>query len=350
MDIQIFRASGHPTGGYAQIVVRRAPGDVAETTIQLQRREDDAYLSNDGWSSQPNNLGPYSVEPFVDGSTLTVGPEVVNEIEPFQGLVVSVDAFGVSGNVDWPEDVPKLQKRRRVGGVRTATRAAPPAEPQIGGVKVHKPAAAEPQPEPPKPEPDPTPVPPPQPPEPPKPKPDPKPAPPPRPPEPPKPEPKSSRLPLVIGLIALLAVIGGGAWFVTTQIGSDTVSRTGSEEEQVVCAPADVSDGDMDERWKMAETCLDAGDLNNALVLVERLVSEGHGDASALMGRWQDPEDTGASPLTSKSPLSALRMYVVAHDAGVSGMNEKIKSICEGLDTVNDIAVEVAFNKYCVEE
>ena len=165
-------------GGHALLRVGGAAAAVADPRFRIMLGEGErANLGPGGWQAATALLSPLGASAEGPDLVLHLGPEVVDALEP--GTVLfALPAAGIDEfRLIWPTDIP------------TSSEGSPPP-------------SREPEPPAPGPAPSPPQVPP-------------APPPPPPPPPPPLPEVVRSRFPLwlVLGLVVLVALLAGGAWF-----------------------------------------------------------------------------------------------------------------------------------------
>ena len=129
--------------------------------------------------------------------------------------------------------------------------------------------------------------------------------------------------------------------------------ETASEEpkaEIAECNVASVSGGDTSAEWNMAETCIAQGDHQAALKLIERLATSDHGPAQLQLAKWLDPEELGPSPMDSRNPNTAIRLYAKARDAGLDEATPMLERLCGNLEGIDDLNAQMSVKRYCKDE
>jgi hypothetical protein len=217
-----------------------------------------------------------------------------------------------------------------------------------------------PPPPPPPPEPEPEPIPPPQP------EPEPlhvEPEPQPTPPIPtPRPDPGGRRwLPLALGLLALLLIVGGAwqlgllPWPRDEQPASNgdvapppapqpepepEPEPTPQPEPEPQPEPArdwraellEAVNGNApaDQLFELGQSAAEAGELETALLAHEEAIRQNHGPALLEVGRWYDPAyfSAGGSPFSQPNPEQAANYYKRAGEAGVAEAAEALAEVC----------------------
>ncbi len=362
MSIKIVKDPANPLGGYAKVIIGGlSVGAPASAHVRITRLEDDQYLSAAGWSTNDAKVGPFELSEENGAHTLILGPDVVGQMAPFQQIRVEVLEAGVDGTLKWPEDVATTQRTARRGTVHAR---------KVGIGKVSPGRPAQPAPTPPGGG-----TPPPRPPEPPSPpvQPTPEPTTPPVPePEPvpgpvndPKPddgqtEKPKSKVPLILGVLGLLLVLGGaGAYFGMSGDEPKTEETPVVEQEEKpaeatqsdtasgTCDPAGVQGAAADERWAMAQSCITEGNPQSALQLVEALVAEAYPEAQLQLGKWMDPNLDGDNPMGSKNANTAIRLYDSAKKAGLSEADPLSEALCKVLESATGLSEQVTHEKFC---
>lgn len=116
-------------GGYATLVVD-CKLDSEHVAFTIQRLPDEKYLSLEGWVRQPIKLGALAVVEFEGGgASLTIGPDLVDQIEEFTLIRLSF-VNGPSGDVRWHGVMVSTRPRgceipSRPPGKRTDNHGAP---------------------------------------------------------------------------------------------------------------------------------------------------------------------------------------------------------------------------------
>ena len=308
----------HPTGGYAYLKVTGT--EVAEAVeVTIQTRFTEKFLSPTGWQSAPAAFGPYEVLRTSDGADVRIGPEIVNQVEEYTDLQVTVGS--ATGPVNWPDSVPALPGAAAIGGLdirRGERKATPtPARPRAPEpVLSNQMAMAESV----KIEDD----------------------------TPPPPKPKSSWS-LLAAMIILLALVGL-AWIYWTDQGP------GPEVTDAPCAPEalDALKGAAFEHslaW--FNRCGNTVTAESALALVEDAADENDAAALALFGKLYDAEaldgpveDTiGLS--FDDDPVVAAEYYARANEAGSDDSQTLLAALCERIDPASTTLAESAHRAHC---
>ncbi|MFZ1726970.1 MAG: hypothetical protein WAU13_09985 [Albidovulum sp.] len=115
MVLRVSPDPAHPTGGYALF---ETPADTVtgdEVLISVFDTYSERYLGETDWQATSVDFGPYAVERSGDTVKIKVGPEIVNQIEEYSALRISLN--GKKWNVDWPDDVIQLPGAARIGPI-----------------------------------------------------------------------------------------------------------------------------------------------------------------------------------------------------------------------------------------
>lgn len=304
--------------------------DLEGIRFAVKRGSDQNSLGKGGWQPAETFLEPEAVTLTDDGIALSVGPDVVDNLDPqeaYRMTMVSSDGISVIGRLEVAEVAYSLQGAERPGAAAPEPAPAPAPEP---GPEPEPAPAPEPEPEPafeqePIPDPDPM----------------------PEAPVMPAPAPKSGPSPLVIVLALLvLAGAGFGVWkyLDSRKAGGEPVAETGARQEQVPppAAPhAAAPDPSASERAEKARPALaqarehlsgaadPAGSLalartlqgqengaDAAFLLAEDAAEKGNAEAMLLTGAFYDPADSAPSGSILKDPAQALAWYKKAKAAG----------------------------------
>jgi len=143
VSLRIVKSPSHPLGGHAQVIFPDSSvGMPDQTSLRLMRLEDDQYLGANGWTPNEQLLGPYPVERLGQDFAITIGPEVVNQMIPFQRIRLSLLEVGHEADLDWPDDIAAVQARRVRGRVmsKPSQDAEDTASPAPLGGKARTPA------------------------------------------------------------------------------------------------------------------------------------------------------------------------------------------------------------------
>ncbi|WP_404382945.1 hypothetical protein [Caenispirillum salinarum] len=158
--MKIEQDPAHPGGGFARLVLPGKAGDARKrprVTITRQSNSD-SCLGHAGWQAAEHQFKPRKIR--VEGSSLVLilGPEIVDNVDEFTGVTVSVPPLKVSEQLRWPSLMPATDLDAEGDGQNFVDDGAEPPIEYDGGAK--PPASetpSEPTPDPvpdPKPEPD----------------------------------------------------------------------------------------------------------------------------------------------------------------------------------------------------
>jgi hypothetical protein len=344
MSITVKPDPDHPLGGHALILVDVpvAQGPLSLTVLDLM---EDRHLGPKGWQSAPVSLGPYAARDEGGTTVLPVGPEVVDRMEAFTPLRMTVG--GVSDEVTWPDSVRGSPSRAGLGGVSVLQRNEPPQR---------APAAPEPKPREAEraaaPPPDPGPL---------------------------VAAPKGGgdegtggrgggRLAPVLLLLAALAAAGAGAWWflgrgtapVETAAPVDAAAPSG--DAATVGDAAGAASAGCDgaalaaaaalppaEAFAAVAGCVDAAGADARFAIIEAAAAAGVGEAVAMIGRWYDPAEAAAvgSAFSTRDPALAARYYRDAAAAGYGAAAPLLERACASLDPEADPTHELAREQFC---
>lgn len=312
MSISVRPDPDHPLGGYALLTVHGpvTPGPVMVGVTDLY---EDRHLGPMGWQPAPVTMGPYAARDEDGALVVPVGPEIVDRIEAFTMLRLTV--AGVSADLSWPDAVRTSPSRAGLGGlgVLSATDAAP-ASPREESAPTREPP----------------------------------------PPPPPSPPPRTrSRLPMLIGLAALMVVLAGSAWWYLTQYGSERSEATIPPTPLAVgCDAAGLTEAralSPAEGFARVRACGAEGDPELRFQVIEAAADSGLAEAIAMIGRWYDPSQAEAvgSGFTSRDFAQAARYYKEAALGGYAPASELLAAACAALDPTTDPTHEIAGDLYC---
>lgn len=134
MSLKIHPDPREPTGGYAFLEIpggslsgERAGVAVLEVFggrwLAPSEAEDARIgVGNPNWQSERFEFGPYEIRRHDDADWLRIGPEIVNKIEEYTPLRISVGP--VTQDVTWPDDIPPRAGAAVLGGIRATARTA----------------------------------------------------------------------------------------------------------------------------------------------------------------------------------------------------------------------------------
>jgi hypothetical protein len=333
MTITVTPDPDHPLGGHALLTARGpvSPGPVSLTVVDLF---EDRHLGPKGWQSAPVSLGPYAAREEGGATVVPVGPEVVDRIEAFTALRVTVGGFGA--DLTWPDTVRGSPSRAALGGVGVLQRQEPAPPPR----SAPPPPAAQAE----------TPA---------------------RPPEPEPPAPadegKGDKAPGRTAVVALLLVAVGAAgaaawWFFGRGDAPVETAAPAAVAPPVAPPPGAVAAPGCDaaalaaaaalppaEGFAAVAACVDAGGAEARFAVIEAAARAGVGEAIAMIGRWYDPDEAEAvgSAFAGRDPALAARHYKDALAAGYAAAAPLLASACARLDPDADPTHEVAREQFC---
>lgn len=275
----------------------------------IKRASDQKNLGKSGWQPAESFLQPSGVSLTEDGFGLSVGPEVVDTLDPQENYRLILQCGDGSKHVSALR-VPEVAYSKQTGGqgIGSTEKAAPPPPP--------------PPPPPPLPPQEKSPAPPAQ---------EPDPAPPPPPPAPKK----SLALPLVAILAALLVLGGGGFALWKFVLQPDTGTTEQAEEtpppaksplqqarEHLAGSGNPAEALDLAKRLRAEESGADA-----AFLLAEDAAEKGNPEAMLMTGGFYDPADSAPSGSIEKDPFQALEWYNKAKAAGNTEADARLKAL-----------------------
>jgi hypothetical protein len=106
-----------PNGGYANLILT---GDVdlqSSATVAVVDAYSERHLGENGWQSEPVVFGPYQIETVDNGFLLTIGPEIVNQLEEYAALKFNIGGLDVVAS--WPDDVVPAPGAAVIGKLQT---------------------------------------------------------------------------------------------------------------------------------------------------------------------------------------------------------------------------------------
>jgi hypothetical protein len=350
MTIDIRPDPARPHGGYAVLAVEAGavPGDTVSVTLLNPYNE--KYLGADGFQSEPAAFGPYAVVREGAEARVTVGPEIVNQIEEFARLKITIGS--VSATVNWPDEVVPAPGAARIGWLmRPGERATGDGGGNLVGLMPQAPAEAEaeaaaapPQPALPAPEPEPVNA---------------------------GAESGGGRgLMIGGGIAALVAAIAAGL-YLSGALGPDEpvavpdVLPAATAMPSVTPAPAPPEDpcaaGALDalrgqsfaEVEPRLRDCGGAVSLDTALLLLEDAAAAGDAAALVLFGKLYDAEAVDAGFETTiglsfaDTPAIAVDYYARARDAGAGGAEALLRAACVRLGLLTDTQSQSVHAQNC---
>jgi hypothetical protein len=311
MTAAVITADPAQRGGYALIRIAGGASGLADPRFRLSRDGYEAsVLGAGGWQVADALLRP--LDAHADGLDLVlgVGPAVVDRLE--SGPVrLEVPSAGFDGPVFWP-DLPLSRGGQISTSIAVPAAAEPRPPPLEGRQKLDPPVRPEEPPEPPRPAP--------------------------RPPEPPEPALdgdtiRSRRLlPFALVGVLLLAVAGGGAWWalrqpsptpppVAERVPVPEPAPLSNPPAQRDCAHGSVADvvgcaQDPDAIFAVAQRQWDAGQSDEAVVLLQIASERGSGPAALRLAQLYDPNTFHAGgPIPQPNARQAAQYYRRAAEA-----------------------------------
>lgn len=269
---------------------------VENISFCIKRASDQKNLGKSGWQPAEAFLQPSGVFLTEDGFGLSVGPDVVDTLDPQENYRLILQCADGSKLVSALR-VPEVVYSQQTGGqgIGVTEKAAPPPPPPPPPPPL--PPREETPPPPPVQEPEPA--------------------------TPPAPK-KSLALPLVAVLAALLILGGGGfaLWKFVLQPDTDTTARE-AEAPPPAKSPLQqareylAGSGNPDEALSLAKRLRgEESGADAAFLLAEDAAEKGNTEAMLMTGSFYDPADSGPSGSIEKDPFQALEWYTKAKAAG----------------------------------
>ncbi len=372
MRLDVTCDPARPDGGYARLATDATALPEGEAVVSVFDAFSERYLGRNGWQSEPAGFGPYPVRHEGSDAALVIGPEIVNQLEEYAALRITVGAL--EAEVSWPDDVVPMPGAARIGGLQVAHPSGPaPSRPPVTLSGPPRPDR----------EPDPGPAPLPETPPPteahetPEPAAD-EPAEPTRvlpaadlepaqdatvvlPAQPEKPARRLLGYLLLALLLALLAAGGADYYYNGRSAGTAAVAPA---TPTPAAAPAPDNDcsrdtidlaalGDFSRAQRVLETCADRIAPPRALAIIENAAAAGDADALELFGQLYDagiddsPIETAIGLHLPESAAKAAEYYARARDAGSSRAEIRLVTLCTELRTASDTLSQNAVEEYC---
>lgn len=337
----------HPRGGYAELSVEAASLPDESVSLEVYDLYGERYLGAKGWQPERHAFGPYAVTREAVRASIIIGPEVVDRVEEFSALRVSLGP--ITADLSWPDDIvhsPKAATSDRAIKVGSAPEIAPGPAP----IRMAEPET----PPVPTPEPDPAPTPDPD-------------------PDPPEAvateteDKPASKLPLILGGLAVL-VVGAIAAFFLLQ-GEEVVETAPPEPAPVTpvapppvaalpdpCGPEALAALGGQGFVAIADGLRGCGGSvtpDTALGLLEGAVAANDPQALAFFGTLYDPSRTDPviedqiGLTLGDNPARAAEYYARARDAGAAEAAEYLASICLTLTLKTDTLSVSAREDHC---
>ncbi len=346
--IDIRPDAAHPQGGYAVLVL---PGDAVQgdsVPVSVRDNYGGRFLGENGFQATQVAFGPYAVERAGADARIVIGPEIVNQIEEYTPVRILVG--DAAADVSWPDSVVPAPGAPAIGGIYRAPGAtgsaltgtqAPPVSPP--------PAPARPDPEP-------------------------APAPVPAPPEATlapaqdtpaaRAEKPARRLPMIVGLLALLAIGGAAAYLLlmpeevpTTPVAAAPPPPPPAPTEPCATETLDAAFGTgFAALSDLLRACTTQVSADDALRYVERAADAGDAAALALFGTLYDGERTDPAIETDigltfvDAPDRAASYYARAVEAGSDTAADYLHATCTRLEGLSDTLSQGAFADHCAPQ
>ena len=339
MTAAVITADPAQRGGHALIRISGgAASGLADPRFRLSRDGYEAsVLGAGGWQVADALLRPLDARADGLDLVLSVGPAVVDQLESGPVRLV-VPSAGFDEPVFWPE-LPLSRGGQISTGIAVPTPAEPKPPPLEVRQKLDTPVRQAVPPEPPRPAP--------------------------RPPEPPEPAAKQpvvggtvrSRrtLPLALAGVLLLAAAGGGAWWALVQPTPTPVPGTAAllpnpprpaapppnppRPAQPDCAHGSVADvvgcaRDPDAIFAVAQRQWDAGQPDQAVVLMQIASDRGSGTAALRLAQLYDPNTfRPGGPIPQPNARQAAQYYrraAQAHQDAANAPREALRQRLQG--------------------
>lgn len=326
MVISIKPDPAHPRGGYAEVTLQG--GETLDATAQVIVFDNysERYLGDAGWQVTKVMFGPYNVEHVEGSARLIIGPEIVNQIEEYANIKLTVQ--GISQDISWPDDIVPAPGAAKIGGIMSSP--AKPADtksaldatvPDVEPEEMERIPELEPTP-------------------------------------PPIPTPAKSRVGTLVAA-AIVIALGSAAlayWFVFMQEDPVPVSPPASPAAVMndPCSAAGL--GALDGFAAQASALRECGakaSADAALGLVERAAAQGDADALLLFGTVYDGEasddviEEGIGLTFGDVPATAAEYYARAVTAGSDAAAQNLEALCARMVDMTDTLTRGAVTDYC---
>ena len=368
MSLTIHTDPQEPAGGFAFLELpggSLGAGPVTVAVLEVygsrwlgpsEEDGDKVEIGDGNWQGERHDFGPYTVHAHDGADWVRIGPEIVNKIEEYTPLRLSVGAL--SEDVTWPDDVPPRAGAAVLGGLQsTAFGGAQDSGAALVGNAI-------------KPEPEPAPEPILQ----------------PTPPEftpEPEPELEATVMPvppkktnktlwwLLLALVVLLGLALGAVWWFFWReqpeppVGDPPAVESGIETAEPAVAPDNGDSANPCTRAALMDlsgfaatrdairACGDALSPDTVLTIVEDAASAGDKDALLLFGTLYDgaTEDARIETVIGLSftdnPALAAEYYARAREAGSVEAETRLRGVCAFLAGATDIMAKGAFDDFC---
>jgi hypothetical protein len=330
----------HPLGGYAELSLPEGNVSGETTEVAVYDNYSERYLGESGWQATKVLFGPYEVRRDGGQARLIIGPEIVNQIEEYANVKVTVGT--AEADIAWPDEVVPAPGAAKIGGIMgTKTKSAAPKSALTAKIS--------------EPESDPVPV-------------------------EPEPEPGTQvdesaavedekkaggTAGMLLGLLAMVLLAAGLAYWFLYSDGVPPAGQTAVPEEPIV-APAPVAEAsdpcsadelgtlpDFTAQASALRECAGRASADAALGLVERAAAANDAGALMLFGMVYDGAASDAViedqiGLTfGDVPATAAEYYARAVSAGSEEAAEKLGALCERMAGLTDTLAKSAVSDYC---
>lgn len=340
IDIRPDPARRH--GGAARLSV---PGDVVSgdtVSVSVRNSYTEQYLGPDGWQPGRERFGPYPIIRESDRAAFVVGAEIVNQIEEYTPLEITVDEQRFE--TAWPDDILSGPADAVIGGIMSMSRNVEEAQSQLVGKIADQESVAEPEIKPEDPELE----------------------------EADTEVVSSETVPLkggnraVLGLAAMAVVVATGAliwWLVLRNEEPASTSVTTVKPAPTTQTAGDGAACDLDAMLALVggfdaqlqamQGCMDRLTPDDALGVIEAGVARNDGGALIMLGRLYDGEELVDSVENelglsfSDAPARAAEYYSRARSAGVEEAAALLAATCDRLSTATDALSRSATEDFC---
>lgn len=330
--ISIRPDPAHPRGGYAELSLSDESIAGETTQVAVFDNYSERYLGEAGWQATKVMFGPYAVAREGGQARVVIGPEIVNQIEEYANVKLVVG--DASQDVSWPDEIVPAPGAARIGGIMSAALKEVPVQgtltakmPEPGLVPDAPDLVTDPEPK------DQT--------------------------EAAVEDPTGSKTGMWIGLVAMVALAAGIAYWLLNE-GGPTPTPVTEPAAPIAEAPSDPCSIDVLqglESFAAQATalrgCGTSASADVALGLVERAAAAGNAEALLLFGtvydgQSNDPVIEDQIGLTfGDAPATAAEYYARAVEAGSPEAPDKLAALCERMAGMTDTLVKGAVADYC---
>ncbi|MEO0989890.1 MAG: hypothetical protein AAFX00_02955 [Pseudomonadota bacterium] len=359
-QITITTDPARPHGGYARLSLPSQALSGQKVGVSVFDPYSNRHLGRDGFQAGPAQFGPYPVERSGDQAWVTIGPEIVNQVEEY--AVVEVTVGSAKAQISWPEDVVPAFGAARIGDIFSgAIEDEPVEDPHLVGQLPKAKPEPEPEPEPslapaaqhvgrmqpPVPE---------------------EPAPEPNDPEPeeePEKEPEKGPNWALVGGLGLLAaaVAGAAVYFLVLAPGEEVADEEGPGRVTVGASPEDQCSDDSIAAWgslsfgearRAMVGCAEFLSADRALVLLETAANAGDAEALLMFGKAYDGAQTDRDfeeqlgVTFGDRPAQAAEYYARAAEAGSTTATPLLEAVCTRLARSPGTTERSALQDWCL--